>query len=106
MKVESEPDAQELEDILLDHVVFPRFLPNKKPRHFHELELMVRMADSIETLAASIPKQTVDLMKRMRRIHLECTPNVVSDEINSLCPGIYQYYHLIENLCELNKYAM
>lgn len=85
----NDPDSQEMQDALLDHVVFPRFLPKQKPRYFHELELMIRMVQTVENLKQWIPPKTVELLEKMRRVHLECTPNVVSEEINTLCPGNY-----------------
>lgn len=111
---DNEPDSQEMQDVLLEHVVFPRFLPNQKPRYFHELELMIRLVQTVEDLTQWIPPKTVDLLEKMRRVHLECTPNVVSEEINTLCPGnlkslkskLHEIFHMNKMISAGDTFAM
>lgn len=83
----SEVDSQEVQDTLLTHIILPRFLPQQKPRFYHELDLMSRIVDTVENLDEWIPSKTVELMQKLRRVHFECTPQVISEEINALRPG-------------------
>lgn len=73
----------------MHHVILPRVLPQQKSRFLFstELELLNRMVKNVEHLAESLPPKTVDLFRRLQRVHTECTPQVVSTEINKLRPG-------------------
>ncbi|XP_031632913.1 uncharacterized protein LOC116346822 [Contarinia nasturtii] len=80
--------SQEIQDILLDHVLFSRFLPQEKPRYIYEEMLMVKMIENVESLSKYLmPTKTVEMLQRLKRVHFECTPNVISEEINDLEPG-------------------
>lgn len=89
MDFNTEPDPQWVQDNLLNHVVFPRCLPSQKPRYHieMEIELMNRIVGTVETLTQWVPSKTVDLFNKLRRIHMECTPNDVAEEIRQLQPG-------------------
>lgn len=89
MNERTELDSQETWECLLNHVILPRVLPQTKPRSFQETELMVKMVNNVENLAKYkfMPPKTVELFKRLKRIHFECTPAVISEEINKLRPG-------------------
>lgn len=89
MNERSEWDSQETWECLLNHVILPRVLPHTKPRSFQETQLMVQMVNNIEILAKCpfMPPKTVELFKRLKRMHFECTPAVIAEEINSLRPG-------------------
>lgn len=81
--------AQEWQDMLLNHIVLPRYLPQSKSRHFHqtELKLLNEMVENVVNLSQKIPPKTVQLFEKMRKIHHERTPSNISKEINALQPG-------------------
>lgn len=85
------PTPQQKHDMLLQHVILPRFLPQKKSSHLHstELQLMIEMVLNVVNLSGKIPKQTVELFKSFWKIHKELIPNpsTVSAQINALQPG-------------------
>lgn len=87
MVVETDPNSQEMQDILLNHVLFPRVLPQEKTKPNDELVLMIKMIENAENLSKWLPLKTVEMLQRLKRVHLECTPAVISEEINDLEPG-------------------
>lgn len=89
MNERNELDSQETLECLLNHVILPQVLPQTKPRSFQETQLMVQMVNNVENLAKYpfMPPKTVELFKRLKRIHFECTPAVIAEEINNLHPG-------------------
>lgn len=89
MSVNIEDKSQEIREIensLLNHVVFPRCLPHTKPRYHHEKEIVRRLVDTVQSLTEWIPSKTVELFGRIGRT-IECTPANISKEINNLRPG-------------------
>lgn len=80
-------DSHKMMDILLDHVLFPRVLPQEKSKPIHELELLMKMIENVENLSKWLPLKTVEMLQRLKRIHIECTPAVIWEEINDLKPG-------------------
>ncbi|XP_055297736.1 uncharacterized protein LOC129566134 [Sitodiplosis mosellana] len=88
MDENTESDASNSEDKLLHHVILSRWLPQENPYHLEDGEtLMKRMIENVENLAEWIPSKTVELFERLKRINLECTESVISEEIASLKPG-------------------
>lgn len=74
---------------LLNHVVLPRCLPQNKSKDFHneELALLSYMIDNVESLAQSIPSNTVNMFRGLGRVHKTLKASVVSAEINNLKAG-------------------
>lgn len=72
---------------LFNHVLLPRVLPHEKQRHALELKLMNMMVENVKSLAKYLPPKTVTLFKDFQKVHLECTPKVISESINNLCFG-------------------
>lgn len=87
MDEDAESDSQEIRDNLLNHIILPRVLPQDKPERFIELKLMTHMIENVEDLANCLPEKTVELFRRLKRVHHECSPIVISEEIKSLRPG-------------------
>lgn len=87
MADDGEADSQKDLDILMDHVIFPRVLPEEKIKYRHDEKLMIKMVENVEHLSQWLPEKTVEMMQRLKRVHLECTKNIVSEEINDLEPG-------------------
>lgn len=85
----TESDSQEIRDNLLNHVILPRVLPQDKPPRFIESKLMMHVIETAVNSSNWLPQKTVEFCKRLKRVHLECTPqpDVVSAEINSLRSG-------------------
>lgn len=83
-----ESDPQETQDNLLKHVILSRYLPQEN-KNFMEIgvELMKQMIENVDNLAEWIPSETVELFERLKRVSLECTKSVVSEEIDTLEPG-------------------
>lgn len=78
----------EKQNILLHHVVLSRTMPQEQAQFPEDgLMLMEKMIENVENLAESIPKKTVELFERLKRINRELTEDVVSDEIADLKPG-------------------
>lgn len=81
-----EPKSQQ--NILLDHVILPRVLPQQKSCYTHEQALIDLMIENVGNTSAVLPHKTIEMMKRLKRVNSECTPKVVSQLINELrCPG-------------------
>lgn len=80
-------DSPESQDILLDHVLFSRVLPQEKPRQIYEQMLMIKMVENVENHSKWMPTKTVEMLQRLKKVHLECTPSVISEEINIMEPG-------------------
>lgn len=77
------------EDVLLDHVILPRVLPQTKTPNLYETEfdLMKKMVENVENLSNFIPTKTVEMFQRLKRVHEMRTKEDISKEINALCPG-------------------
>lgn len=73
---------------VLNHVVLPCVLPDRRSRYFDELKsyVLCEMENSIKDTKI---QKTIDLFARMKRVHEteNCSPTVVSAEINALKPG-------------------
>lgn len=84
----SESDAQNTEDILLQHVILSRCLPQEESDFIENGKtLMNRMIENVEALSDWIPSKTVDMFKRLKRISVECSKSAVAEEIAGLQPG-------------------
>lgn len=79
----------EKQNILLNHIILPRFLPQSNTPQFHqtELQLFDEMYENVMDLSEVIPSKTVALFKSMHKVHHKLTPTDVSKEINALQPG-------------------
>lgn len=75
--------------ILLNHVIFPRVLPQQKPRYAHERDLITLMVENVVKLKKWMPPKTVDLMETLKMVHVDGKPrpSIISNAIDSLCPG-------------------
>lgn len=81
-------DPQETQDILLKHVILSRHLPQEKTRITDVgVELMNRMIENVENWAECLPMKTVELFRRIKRVSLECTKEIISEEIDDLQAG-------------------
>lgn len=91
MDPDKKPTQQQQHDMLLRHIILPRFLPQAKSSYFHqtEIQLMQQMAQNVFNLSEKIPMQTVKLFESFLEIHKESIPNqnTISTEINVLRPG-------------------
>lgn len=83
--------AQQKQDMLLTHVILPRFLPQEISHHLDQtdLQLLHGMVDNVENLSGMVPPQTVKLFKSLRKIHqrIELNVDTISNEINALRAG-------------------
>lgn len=77
----------ETQNILLNHIVWPRLLPQEKERFVHEQALVLQLVENVESLAEWLPEKTVEMMDRLRRVTRENTRTVICDIINELEPG-------------------
>lgn len=91
-----EYDEIKYQNSLLEHVILSRVLPQKKSCYTHEQVLIDQMIDSVDNMSDVLPQKTVEMMKRLKRVHSECTPTVVSKLINQLGCGD-MFYMFIRN---------
>lgn len=77
----------EIPNILLNHVVLPRVLPQEKARFIHEQEIVIQLVETVENVSDSLPIKTVEMMDRLKRVTREYTGGVVTEIINELEPG-------------------
>lgn len=81
----------EKQDMLLNYVILPRFLPQEKPEHFHgiELQLIAQVVQSVTKLSGILPSKTIELFQRLGRVHHMVVPNVdeITSQINALRSG-------------------
>lgn len=83
-----EYNESKYQNILLDHVILPRVLPQQKSCYTHEQALIDQMIENVDGMSDWLPLKTVEMMKRLKRVNYECTPTVVSELINELrSPG-------------------
>lgn len=78
-----------MHEVLMNHVILPRYLPQHKSKNYHheELALVFNMTENVRNLAKSLPRNTVSMFDRLARVHQTLTPSVVSTEIRKLQPG-------------------
>lgn len=81
------PPDLEVPNILLNHVVLPRVLPQEKSRFIHEREIVMQLVETVENVSERLPMETVEMMDRLKRVTREYTGGVVSEIINELEPG-------------------
>lgn len=120
MDEEPEPNQLDYHSILLSHVVFPRVLPQQKPRYVHELDLITLMVENVVKLSKWIPPKTIELMETLKMVHVDGKPrpSIISDAIDSLSPGesfamfvrrqncmliIYMPFNQISNIKEMQN---
>lgn len=77
----------ETQNMLLNHVLLPRVLPQEKVRFIHEQTLIIQLIENVENVSEWLPEKTVEMMDRLKRVTRECTRTVVSEIINDLEPG-------------------
>lgn len=87
MADDTEADTLRSRDILMDHVIFARVLSEEKTRYNYQEMLMIKMVENVENLSDWLPSKTVEMLQRLKRVHLECTKSEVADEINDLEAG-------------------
>lgn len=83
----TEADTLRTRDILMDHVILSRVLPEEKSRYIYEQMLMIKMVENVENLSDWLPAKTVEMFQRLKRVHLECTKSDIAEEINDLEAG-------------------
>lgn len=81
-----EYNESKYQNIILDHVILSRMLPQQKTSYTHEQALIEQMIENAENISDLLPQKTVEMMKRLKRINYECTPKMVSELINELRP--------------------
>ena len=81
--------SQILHENLFRHIVLPRYmLPQRTPDFLSdELELLTRMAESVEQFADCVPANTLKMIRSLAKVHSNLTANVIMEEINGLQPG-------------------
>lgn len=84
-----EPSLQEMHEMLMNHVILPRFLPQNKSKNHHQDEraLLACMMENIDDLSKWIPRNTVKMFHALDRINRNFQPAVVSKEIRELKCG-------------------
>lgn len=70
------------------HILLPRYLPHGN----YDLPevgagLLNKIVDIVQSLDNYLPPKTVELMTKLKHIHINCTPQTVMEEINTLRPG-------------------
>lgn len=77
------------QNILLNHIILPHFLPQTDSPQFYqsELQLFDEIFKSVMDLSKNIPSKTVALFKSMHNIYHNLNAMNVSQEINALRPG-------------------
>lgn len=80
---------QEKQELLMNHVVLPRFLPQQKSsnRYDEDLGLMWSMIAKVDQLAAHVPARTLKMFQSLHRVHRQPTAGTISTEIRALKPG-------------------
>lgn len=73
----------------MNHVVLPRVLPQEKSVDLHgdEISLMSIMVENVERMAKYLPRNTVGMFQRLKRVHQTRTGECIAGEINALKPG-------------------
>lgn len=77
----------ETQNILLNHVLFPRVLPQEKAKFIHEQQIVYQLIETMENASEWLPEKSVEMMDRLKRVSRECTKTVTSEIINELEPG-------------------
>lgn len=76
-------------EFILNHVVLPRWLPQEKPPYLKQIKLMAKMVENVTDLSRILPSNTVNLMKRLRKIHSDgLTGNEFMAEISKQIKGL------------------
>lgn len=88
MSIEMEDKIQFQEDIL-NHVVLPRVLPQEKAQNPEQLELALLSSinDAVKQCKEWLPSSTVHLFESFERVHINRTPETISEEIKVLKAG-------------------
>lgn len=91
-------DLREIHDHLLNHIILPRFLPDKLPEmdDNHESYLMNKFLETIKDCAEWIPDRTTEAMKAFKKTHDNRTGESISEQIKKLEPG-HTFSMLIKN---------
>lgn len=81
-----EVDSEMTEDIdenefILNHVVLPRFLPQKNQNYNDQLKIIKRMLKNVRDLRSYLPINTVHLCETLKNIHLQSTDDNLRDTI-------------------------
>lgn len=75
-------------EFILNHVVLPRFLPQKKQNYSDQLKIVNRMVQNVMSMRSSLPANTVKLFQQFKNVHLDSTDDTlkskISNEIRSL----------------------
>lgn len=88
LKGSSSADAM-LEN-LLNHIVLPRYLPQKRSPNFcaEELELLKRMVQTVESFPEEMPENTLQMMRSLADFHVQKPfPKTIKLNIRDLQPG-------------------
>lgn len=84
-----EHPKHEKEDALMYHVVLPRVLPSKSSDFLHETEsdLIDNMVKIAEKWTRFFPRETLQMLRKLRNFHDECLWEIVKHDINHLKPS-------------------
>lgn len=74
---------------LLNHIVLPRYLPQKRSPNFanEELKLLKRMVNNIKDLLEYIPLNTLEMIQSLDEIHSKPHANTIRNKMIHLKPG-------------------
>lgn len=87
MAEKTETISQETNDILMNHVILPRFLPQEKPKFAHEKILIAEFLKCIENTSEHLPLKTIEMFDRLKQVNEEYTRDIVTEKIIELRPG-------------------
>lgn len=86
---EHEGEINYVDYTLINHVVFPRSLPQELADDFcsTESKIMDHMVNMIMASKEWLPRKTVKLFQNLKNIHNNCTPDNILNAIKKLRPG-------------------
>lgn len=80
-------DVEVDNEFMLNHVVLPRYLPEKRPQYPQQLALISELLKAISYLNDWIPPKTVEFFKRFEKLHSNGTStssSLIREQIDSL----------------------
>lgn len=77
-------------EFILNHIILPRFLPQKKQNYSDQLRLVNQMLKHVIETRSHLPTNTIRLFQQLKKIHIDTTDDTLKDtlskEIKSLQP--------------------
>lgn len=78
-------------EFILNHVILPRFLPQKKQNYGDQLKIVNQMLENVNETPSYLPTNTVHLFQQFKKVHIEATEDTLkgtlSEVIKSLRPN-------------------